>query len=136
MTTIAHLGGARVVVGVDTYKDEHVAVAIDRLGTRLGEYRCRATPAGYSDLERWVTGLGDVAAFGVEGTGSFGAGLARFLSGRGPDTSGSSRSAVPIGLPDADLARATPSMLRRSRCIGVWPAWRRVHRSPGRTASR
>jgi len=83
VATIAHFDAARIVVGVDTHKDEHVAVAIDGLGTRLGEHRLRATPAGYSDLERWATDLRDVAAFGVEGTGSFGAGLARFLSGRG-----------------------------------------------------
>ncbi len=83
MTTIAHLDGARIVVGVDTHKDEHVAVAIDGLGTRLGEHRLRATSVGYVDLERWAIGMGDVATFGVEGTGSFGAGLARFLSLRG-----------------------------------------------------
>ena len=83
MTKIAHFDAARVVVGVDTHKDEHVAVAINGLGTRLGECRHRTTPAGYADLERWAIGLGDVAAFGVEGTGSFGAGLARFLSGQG-----------------------------------------------------
>ena len=83
MITIAHLDGARVVVGVDTHKDEHVAVAIDGLGTRLGEHRLRSTPTGYAGLERWAAGMGDVVGFGVEGTGSFGAGLARFLSGRG-----------------------------------------------------
>ena len=45
MTKIAHLDGARVIVGVNTHKDEHVAVAIDGLGTRLGEHRLRASPA-------------------------------------------------------------------------------------------
>ena len=80
---IVHFDAARVVVGVDTHKDEHVAVAINGLGTHLGEHSCRVTLAGYKDLEQWATGLGVVVAFGVEGTGSFGAGLARFLSGQG-----------------------------------------------------
>lgn len=83
MDNIVQIDTARVVIGVDTHKDEHVAVAIDRLGVRLGEYRLPTTRAGYSDLEQWATGLGDVTAFGVEGTGSYGAGIARYLSGQG-----------------------------------------------------
>jgi len=83
VTKIAHFEAARVVVGVDTHKDEHVAVAVDCLGARLGEHRLSTTTAGYAGLERWSAGLGEVMAFGVEGTGSYGAGLSRFLSGRG-----------------------------------------------------
>ena len=52
MTTIAHFGSDRVVVGVDTHKDEHVAVAIDGLGARLGEHRLQATSDGYEDLAK------------------------------------------------------------------------------------
>ncbi len=37
------------------------------------------TPAGYQHLLEWATGLGQVEAFGIEGTGCYGAGLARFL---------------------------------------------------------
>ncbi len=80
MSTIAHFEPAQVVVGVDTHQDEHVAVAIDGLGAYLGEHRISTTMAGYAGLERWAAGLGTVAAFGVEGTGSYGAGLSRFLS--------------------------------------------------------
>ena len=72
-----------VIIGVDTHKDAHVAVALDQLGTRLGEYRLASTAQGYLDLERWAGGLGEVPTFGIEGTGSYGAGLARFLVGRG-----------------------------------------------------
>jgi len=68
-----------VIVGVDTHLDEHVAVAIDHHGARLGEYRLATTAKGYEDLERWAIGLGEVTTFGVEGTGSYGAGLARYL---------------------------------------------------------
>ena len=81
MTTSSGLDGvARVIVGVDTHLDEHVAVAIDRHGARLGEYRLATTAKGYEDLESWAIGLGEVATFGVEGTGSYGAGLARYLA--------------------------------------------------------
>ncbi len=95
---IAHFDAARVVVGVDTHKDEHVAVAINGLGTHLGEHNCRVTLAGYEDLERWAVGLGNVVSFGVEGTGSFGAGLARFLSGQG-------HTVIEVNRPDRSTRR-------------------------------
>ncbi len=72
-----------VTVGVDTRKDLHVAVALDALGRRLGELAVPATAAGYRQLHRWATDQGQVDAFGVEGTGSYGAGLARHLRGAG-----------------------------------------------------
>ena len=73
----------QVVIGVDTHQDKHVAVAIDQQGVRLGEHHAPATSYGYGELERWSRDLGEIRAFGVEGTGSYGAGLARFLTGRG-----------------------------------------------------
>jgi transposase len=72
-----------VVVGVDTHKDTHVAVAIDGLGGHLGALTIEANPEGYSSLVAWATDLGVVARFGVEGTGSYGSGLARFLRRNG-----------------------------------------------------
>ena len=83
----------QVVIGVDTHQDEHVAVAIDQQGVRLGQRRSPATTWGYGDLEQWSRDLGEVSAFGVEGTGSYGAGLARFLTGRG-------HSVVEVNRPD------------------------------------
>ena len=74
--------GVELVVGVDTHQDEHVAVAIDRQGVRLGELHTVATTHGYEELERWSRGLGEIHAFGIEGTGSYGAGVARFLTSR------------------------------------------------------
>ena len=73
----------RVVVGVDTHQDKHVAVAIDRQGVRLGELHAPATMHGYQDLERWSRSLGEIHAFGIEGTGSYGAGVARQKGGCG-----------------------------------------------------
>ena len=78
MTSIA-LSRDDVLVGVDTHKDEHVAVALDGLGGRLGVCALAANPDGYAELLAWADGLGGVVAFGVEGTGSYGSGLARFL---------------------------------------------------------
>ena len=60
-----------------------MAVAIDRQGVRLGERYAAATTSGYRELERWPSNLGTMYAFGIEGTGSYGAGIARFLTGLG-----------------------------------------------------
>jgi transposase len=77
------LGRGDVVVGVDTHKDEHVAVAIDGLGGRLAELALDANPGGYALLVAWAHELGAVARFGVEGTGSYGSGVARYLRRHG-----------------------------------------------------
>ena len=73
----------KVIIGVDTHKDQHVAVAIDGRGVRLDEKHVLVATCGYEELERWSRDLGQVHAFGIEGTGSYGAGLARFLADRG-----------------------------------------------------
>lgn len=82
MSSIA-LDRTDVIVGVDTHKHQHVAVALDGLGGRLAELEVSASNDGYLQLLVWARGLGAVHAFGVEGTGSYGAGLARFLAHRG-----------------------------------------------------
>src|SRR5215211_5492589 len=80
---MAHLEPARVTVGVDTHKHVHVAAARDQLGRRLGVTMAPATRAGYVELLAWARGLGEVQAWGVEGTGGYGAGLVRFLAAHG-----------------------------------------------------
>jgi transposase len=65
---------------VDTHKDLHVARAKDELGRGLGEITIPASAKGYRALLAWSRGLGEVRAFGVEGTGCYGAGLARVIS--------------------------------------------------------
>ena len=69
----------QIVVGVDTHKWEHVAVAVNGLGHRIGELTIPATPAGYQAMLDWVESVGPVVSFGIEGTGSYGSGLTRFL---------------------------------------------------------
>jgi transposase len=74
---------AGVVLGVDTHLDFHVAVVMNRLGRPLGELKVPTTKKGYGELIRWAEGFGLVACAGVEGTGSYGAGLARYLKATG-----------------------------------------------------
>ena len=68
-----------IVAGVDTHKDNHVAFACDGLGRRLGDIEVQATTHGYEELLVWAQQFGRIKVFGIEGTGSYGAGLTRFL---------------------------------------------------------
>ena len=69
-----------VIVGVDTHKDQHIAVAIDGLGGVIDQpNQVRANVDGYNELLAWAKSLGTVYAFGIEGCGSYGLGLARYL---------------------------------------------------------
>ena len=72
-----------VAVGVDTHADFHVAVAGDQLGRVLDTVTVPTTKHGYASLLAWALEHGTVVGFGVEGTGSWGAGLARYLLSRG-----------------------------------------------------
>jgi transposase len=69
--------------GVDTHADVHVAAALDPVGGLLGVQEFPATGAGYAGLPGWLAGFGTVALVGVEGTGSYGAGLARHMAAAG-----------------------------------------------------
>ena len=66
--------------GVDTHADVHVAAALDPVGGLLGVEEFPVSPAGYARLLGWLGGFGAVALVGIEGTGSYGAGLARHLA--------------------------------------------------------
>src|SRR3546814_510868 len=72
-----------VVIGIDTHKDVHVAVAINGLGARLATASFPVTSQGYRQVAAWAAEYGVVHAFGIEGTGSYGAGLTRALTGMG-----------------------------------------------------
>ncbi|MFF4229743.1 transposase [Streptomyces sp. NPDC001820] len=68
-----------VVLGVDTHRDAHVAAAVSPLGAVIGTETFPATAAGYRQLLEWASRLGTVCRAGVEGTGSYGAALSRYL---------------------------------------------------------
>jgi hypothetical protein len=74
---------AEVIIGVDTHKDTHTAVALDTLGTRLGTNTIVVSREGYRQIEAWARSFGSVRAFGIECTGSYGAGLSRALQASG-----------------------------------------------------
>ena len=72
-----------VVGGVDTHRDNHVAATIDSTGRLLDVASFPASGAGYSDLLDRMRSWGDLECVGIEGTGSYGAGLARRLAAGG-----------------------------------------------------
>lgn len=72
-----------VIGGVDTHADVHVAAAVDHVGGVLGLESFPTTRAGYRQLVSWLRGFGELMLVGVEGTGSYGVGLARYLGQAG-----------------------------------------------------
>ncbi len=69
----------RVFGGVDTHKDFHVAAVVDERGKILNTAIFDANARGYATLRRWPESFGTLERVGVEGTGSYGVGLARYL---------------------------------------------------------
>jgi transposase len=74
---------AEVILGVDTHADTHVAVLVDPVGRVLATTSIETTAAGYGQLVKWARGHGELRRAGVEGTGAYGAGLARALVAAG-----------------------------------------------------
>lgn len=72
-----------VTAGVDTHGRTHHAAAIDQAGRLLGDQEFPATTAGYQALLAWLRTLGRPVKIGIEGTGTYGAGLARYLASEG-----------------------------------------------------
>jgi len=72
-----------IAVGVDTHKDQHLAVALDALGQLLAEITITADPAGYRKLAGWIGELEEEVRVGIDGAGSYGAGLCEYLQGEG-----------------------------------------------------
>jgi transposase len=68
-----------VVGGIDTHADVHVAAVLDHLGALLATGSFTVDVAGYARLHSWLESHGPIIGVGVEGTGSYGAGVARFL---------------------------------------------------------
>ena len=85
MPSVPSLAPASLVVvgGIDTHKDLHAAAVLDPAGVVLGTESFSTTRAGYRALLRWMRGFGDVRRVGVEGTGSYGAGVTRHLTEAG-----------------------------------------------------
>jgi transposase len=73
--------GTVVIGGADTHKDLHLVAALTQTGERIG---CKAFPTntkGYKDAIKWLCSLGELTRVGIEGSGSYGAGLCRYVKG-------------------------------------------------------
>ena len=87
MTHVTSVPTIRVVGDIDTHKDLHMAAVVDRDDGRLLETKdCSTTRAGYRALLRWMRQHGALESVGIEGTGSYGAGIMRFLNAAGVTT--------------------------------------------------
>jgi transposase len=103
--------------GVDTHADAHVAAALDPVGGLLGVREFPASAAGYAGLVGWLRGFGTVCLIGIEGTGSYGAGLARHAAAAGirvvevdrPDRQDRRRQGKSDSLDAVSAARAAQS---------------------------
>jgi transposase len=97
-TDLAASGGEQVLLGVDTHKHKHVAAVITTIGGLLALRTFPATGAGYAQLLAWARSFGTLHRAGVECTGSYGAGLARFLHAN-------SLQVIEVNQPDKSLRR-------------------------------
>jgi len=88
-----------VTGGVDTHGQTHHGAALDPVGRQLGDREFPTTPAGYRALLSWLQGYGHLERVGVEGTGSYGAGLTRQLRAAGV-------TVVEVDRPDRKARRA------------------------------
>lgn len=69
----------QVILGVDTHLDIHVVAVINHSGRNLGTQSFSVNSKGYEDLLQWGRRFGNIAYAGIEGTGTYGAGLCQFL---------------------------------------------------------
>ena len=72
-----------VTAGIDTHADVNVAAALDQRGRLLGAAPFPTTASGHRQLEAWLADFGQIDAIGIEGTGAWGAGIARHCTAQG-----------------------------------------------------
>lgn len=98
MTEEASARSGHVVVGVDTHKHIHVAAVMDSIGDVLATLTIATDTAGFKQLLAWAAEFGNIIAFGIEGTGSYGAGLTSFVRRQG-------HKVIEVSRPDRRLRR-------------------------------
>ena len=91
-------GRVDIFGGVDTHRDVHVGAVVDTAGRVLGSESFAAEAAGYQQMVAWMESKGSLVRVGVEGTGSYGAGLARYLTAAGVEV-------VEVNRPNRQLRR-------------------------------
>ena len=102
-------GTRHIVGGVDTHKDLHVAAVVDGQDRVLGTACFATTRQGYRQMLVWMRSFGDLRRIGIESTGSYGAGLLRFMQQAGIDLLEVTRLTSTIA---GDAARMMTSMPR------------------------
>ena len=110
--------GREIILGVDTHRDVHVAAVIDSAGQLLGTHSVPTTTDGYTRLLTWTSSLGLLRCAGVEGTGTYGAGLTRVLRNHGIVV-------FEVNRPDRSQRRLKgksepPRVLRRLQLLREW----------------
>ncbi|HEY0187571.1 MAG TPA: IS110 family transposase [Cellulomonas sp.] len=98
MSSIEPVRSGHVVIGVDTHRHVHVAAAMDTIGGIVGTLTIPTDTGGFQQLADWAATFGRVLAFGIEGSGSYGATLASSLRRSG-------HKIVEAGRPDRRLRR-------------------------------
>lgn len=85
MTATTQNRQPQLIAGVDSHKAPHHVAVLSAAGQRLSDHEFPAATAGYHELLDWVSSQGNIQSFGIESTGSYAAGLTRFLTGQGID---------------------------------------------------
>lgn len=102
-----------VTIGIDTHKATLAASAIDPTGRELGARTFPNDPHGHARLRRWAEGHGSDRRFGIEGSGSYGAPLARLLVTAGEPV---------VGCPQSSPIVSAGTCIGRARAIPVTPS--------------
>lgn len=98
MTEIESVRSGHVVIGVDTHKHIHVAAVMDSIGGILATLTISTDTAGFKQLLEWAASFGNIIAFGIEGTGSYGSALTSFIRRHG-------YKVIEVARPDRRLRR-------------------------------
>ncbi|WFP17821.1 IS110 family transposase [Citricoccus muralis] len=98
MDDVEQFRSGHIVIGIDTHKHIHVAAVMDSVGGILATLTIATDTAGFKQLLEWAAGFGEIIAFGIEGTGSYGAALTSFVRRHG-------HKVIKVSRPDRRLRR-------------------------------
>lgn len=112
-----------VIGGVDSHADTHHAAVIDQRGRLLGSSEFPASAEGYQQFVAWLRSHGRPDQVGIEGSGSYGAGLTRYLQASGISVVEVNRphtyTAARRGKTDAIDAEAAARKVLAGECTAV-----------------
>ena len=112
-----------IVGGVDTHKDLHVAAVVDELDRVLASQCFATTRHGYKQMLTWMRAFGSIQRVGVEATGTYGAGLLRYLQKAGVEV-------LEVTTPDKHDRRKRGKSDDLDAQNAAHAAFRQAHRHP------